>query len=99
LLFDRTTVAAALVLLGAAFALAGCGRSGALEPPPGPALAQPSAATGQAASVAPSSTVGGPVASGPTALETAQRNGFDANGNPVAPPGPKKSFILDPLLQ
>jgi predicted small lipoprotein YifL len=98
LLFDRSNVAAALILLGAAFALAACGRVGPLEPPPGPALAQPGA-TAQAAPMAPSSTVGGPVASGPTAQETAQRNGFDANGNPVAPPGPKKSFLLDPLLQ
>jgi hypothetical protein len=49
--------------------------------------------------VAPSSSVGGPVEQGPTAHETAMRNGFDAYGNPVAPPGQKKSFLLDPLLQ
>jgi hypothetical protein len=29
----------------------------------------------------------------------AQKTGFDANGNPIAPPGQKKSFLLDPLLQ
>ena len=33
------------------------------------------------------------------AQETAQKNGFDAHGNPVAPPGQKKPFLLDPLLQ
>jgi hypothetical protein len=49
--------------------------------------------------VTPASGIGGPVASGPTAHETAQKNGFDAFGNPVAPPGEKKSFLLDFLLQ
>ena len=29
----------------------------------------------------------------------AVKNGFDAHGNPVATPGAKKSFILDPILQ
>jgi len=27
------------------------------------------------------------------------KNSFDVQGNPVAPPGQKKPFILDPLLQ
>jgi len=27
------------------------------------------------------------------------RNGFDAQGNPVAPAGQKKPFLLDPLLR
>jgi hypothetical protein len=49
--------------------------------------------------MAPSATLGDPVASGPTAQETAQKNGFDAYGNPVAPAGQKKSFLLDFLLQ
>jgi hypothetical protein len=31
--------------------------------------------------------------------ELAAKTGFDRNGNPVAPQGPNKSFILDPLLQ
>jgi len=30
---------------------------------------------------------------------TAAKTGFDANGNPIAPPGQKKSFLLDPILQ
>jgi hypothetical protein len=29
----------------------------------------------------------------------ALKTGFDSQGNPVSPPGQKKSFILDPLLQ
>jgi predicted small lipoprotein YifL len=100
LAFDRLGLC--LLLGAAAFGLAACGRAGPLELPPGPALTQPestAAAAPTAPPGAPASTVGGPVASGPTAQETAQKNGFDAFGNPVAPPGQKKSFLLDPLLQ
>jgi hypothetical protein len=35
----------------------------------------------------------------PQSHEDAQKNGFDAEGNPVASPGQKKSFPLDFLLQ
>jgi hypothetical protein len=56
----------------------------------------PAAGTVAPAGVA-ASTLGGP--GGPTAQETAQKSGFDIFGNPVAPPGQKKSFLLDPLLQ
>src|ERR1700733_980636 len=34
-----------------------------------------------------------------TAQSTAAKSGFDANGNPVAAAGQKKSFLLDPILQ
>ena len=86
------------VLAAAACALAACGRAGPLEPPPGPALAPPGP-TAQAPLIAPSPTVGGPVASGPSEQEKAQKNGFDQYGNPVAPAGQQKSFFLDFLLQ
>jgi predicted small lipoprotein YifL len=95
---ERSSVALALLALCVAGALAGCGRSGGLELPPGPAVA-PTASAAPAPAAAPASSIGEPAASGPTALETAQKTGFDANGNPVAPPGQKKSFVLDPLLQ
>jgi predicted small lipoprotein YifL len=86
------------LLIGAAgFGLAACGRAGPLELPPGPAVAQPAPSASAAPAIAP--TVGGPVAPGPSPQETSQRNGFDAFGNPIAPPGQKKSFLLDPLLQ
>ncbi len=49
--------------------------------------------------MAPSTSLVGPIESGPTSRETAQKNGFDAYGNPVAPVGQKKSFPLDFLLQ
>jgi len=96
---DRLSAAFALVLLGAAaFGLAACGRAGPLELPPGPAVG-PAPTAAVTPPVTPASGIGGPVASGPTAHETAQKNGFDAFGNPVAPPGEKKSFLLDFLLQ
>ncbi|MDE1972463.1 MAG: hypothetical protein KGI48_04710 [Hyphomicrobiales bacterium] len=95
--FDRLRLVIAAVLFGVAvLGLAACGRSGAPLPPPGPAV-EP-APTAQVAPV-PSVALGGPVATGPTARETAQKNGFDAYGNPVAPAGQKKSFPLDFLLQ
>ena len=100
LVLDRLRVAFALALFGAAaFGLAACGRAGPLEPPPGPALTQPPPTAQATPPVAPASSVGGPVVQGPAAQETAMKNGFDAYGNPVAPPGQKKSFLLDFLLQ
>ncbi len=96
---DRLNVALSLALLGAAaFGLTACGRAGPLEPPPGPAVGVQPTATA-APPMGPASIIGGPSASGPTTQETAAKNGFDAYGNPVAPPGQKKSFLLDPLLQ
>ena len=96
--FDRPSIVVALALLGAAaFWLAACGRAGPLEPPPGPAVAV-APPTPAAPPTAPAAAVGGPVASGPAAQETAVKNGFDAYGNPVAPPGQKRSFFLDFLL-
>jgi len=71
--------------------LSGCGREGPLELPPGPAPASPpqtSQLTMPDGSPAPGS-----------AQDTAMKNGFDAQGNPVAAAGQKRPFILDPLLQ
>jgi predicted small lipoprotein YifL len=99
LALDRLSAAVAVVVLGAAaFGLAACGRNGPLEPPPGPAAGvSPTASAVPPA--APASVIGGPAGNGPSAQETAMKTGFDAYGNPVAPAGQKKSFILDPLLQ
>jgi Prokaryotic lipoprotein-attachment site len=85
-----------LTVLGiAAFSLAACGRAGPPEPPPGPLLsAYPPPA---AAPLGPA--IGAPVAAAPVTPEQAQKTGFDAYGNPVAPPSERKSFFLDFLLQ
>jgi len=105
LAFGRLSVGVALALLcAAAFALTACGRAGPMEPPPGPALgAQPTASAAPPPSsqtpLAASTTGNGSIESDPAALEKAQKNGFDRYGNPVAPTGEKRSFLLDFLLQ
>jgi hypothetical protein len=89
-----------VVLGAAALSLAACGRNGQPELPPGPIFG---AATPPppAAAVSPTSA---PVAGGgpltpEQAQAQAQKTGFDAAGNPVAPPSERKSFLLDFLLQ
>jgi predicted small lipoprotein YifL len=84
----RGVALSTLVSLG--LALSACGRAGPLEPPPGPAAVPASQAqlTQPDGSPAPGST-----------LDTAAKSGFDAQGNPVATPSQKRSFILDPLLR
>jgi predicted small lipoprotein YifL len=79
-----------VLLIGAALALTACGRAGPLEPPPGPAAVPASKAqlTQPDGSPAPGS-----------AQDTAAKTGFDAQGNPIASPSQKRSFILDPLLR
>ncbi|MFZ3357978.1 MAG: lipoprotein [Xanthobacteraceae bacterium] len=82
----------ALAVIGiAALSLAGCGREGPLELPPGPAPGTP------ATSSQLRSPDGTPAPGSPQ--DTAAKTGFDTLGNPVAAPGQKRPFILDPLLQ
>jgi predicted small lipoprotein YifL len=83
LICDRLTFA----LIGAALALSACGRAGPLEKPPGPAMV-PASSTEP---VQPDAPPGSP-------QETAPKTGFDTHGNPIAPPGQKRPFFLDPLL-
>jgi len=86
----------ALILLGAAaFTLAACGRSAPLEPPPSPAAAP----TASALPPGPATPGDSYSPNSQAAQERAQKTGFDSFGNPVAPPGQKKSFVLDPILQ
>ena len=75
----------------AVLALAGCGRNGPLELPPGPATPAPQASTQL------TQPDGTPIPGSPQ--DTAMKTGFDQYGRPVAAPGERKSFILDPLLQ
>jgi predicted small lipoprotein YifL len=86
---SRLVLAAAGV---AALALAGCGRNGPLELPPGPAV--PAQPVSSAPLTQPDGT---PIPGSPQ--DTAMKTGFDQYGRPVAAQGEKKSFILDPLLQ
>jgi predicted small lipoprotein YifL len=67
----------------ATLALAGCGRKGGLDLPPTAAAPPPGAAQAEGATATPGSVFD---------------PSFGANKDPVAPPGKKRSFILDPLL-
>ena len=98
------TVQLALVaVLICAVGLAACGRKGPLDLPPS-SLATPAAPAGStsaapAGSVTPTAQVlPGQYPPGTTQPDPSKA-GFDANGNPVAPPGPKRDFFLDFLLR
>jgi hypothetical protein len=94
----RVRAGLVLALLGtAAVTLAACGRAGPPEPPPGPALSSypPPAGAPAVASAPPGSNE----AIREKQYEKSVQNGFDRNGNPVAPIGEKRSFPLDFLLQ
>ena len=83
-------IPAIVVFLALAIALAGCGRAGPLEPPPGPAA-------GPVPTTQLTLPDGSPAPGSPQ--DAALKTGFDQQGNPIAAPGQKRSFILDPLLQ
>jgi predicted small lipoprotein YifL len=76
----------ALIVLGAAaLALGGCGRKGPLDLPP-TASSQPVAAV--------QGNTEADQASKPSVFDPS----YGANALPAAPKGPKKPFVLDPLL-
>jgi len=89
----RLAAAGALI---ACLALAGCGRKGPLDPPPGAALTgepQPQ----QSGLLTPMVS---PIGSGGSSSGTASsaEPGIGSDGRPVAPKGPKRPFVLDGLL-
>jgi predicted small lipoprotein YifL len=80
---DRRFARLALAgLLVAAFGLSACGRKGPLDPPPGAQAQQV-----QQGNSGPGTTPA------PPPPQT-----YDAAGNPIAPKGEKKPFMLDWLL-
>jgi predicted small lipoprotein YifL len=81
---------AVIVALSAAFALAGCGRKGPLDPPPGAAgVSQPAKPANPAVGFSP--MVSEPAPATPAS--------FDAQGKPVAPANaPKKHLLIDWLI-
>jgi predicted small lipoprotein YifL len=87
----RSCIAPAI--LGVALlALAGCGRNGPLELPPGPAVPTPAVNSSQL-----TNPDGTPIPG--SAQDAATKTGFDQYGRPVAAQGSKQPFILDPLLR
>jgi predicted small lipoprotein YifL len=106
LAFDRPSlIVAGAIAIAAAVSLAGCGRKGGLDLPPSDTAPPPA----PAASAAPNTLT--PTTSffsgeSPSAAQSAAaaqanatKNGFDSQGNPVAPPGQQKTFFLDFLLK
>jgi predicted small lipoprotein YifL len=95
----RRNFAVALVAVAAALSLAACGRKGNMELPPGPTAQPPlAAAPATPSSFLPSTSQAQGIANQQQENATAQRNGFDSHGNPVATPGARKPFLLDPIL-
>ena len=88
----RSRLVLGIAGLAVLLALAGCGRNGPLELPPGPAVPTPAVSSSQL-----TQPDGTPIPGSPQ--DTAMKTGFDAQGRPVATAGQKRSFILDPLLQ
>jgi predicted small lipoprotein YifL len=80
---------AAIVLAVAALALAGCGRKGPLDLPP-TGSAQP----GSQSSAAPATDTETEQAAKPSVFNPS----YGSDAAPVAGRGPKRPFILDPLL-
>jgi predicted small lipoprotein YifL len=87
-------------MLVAALLLGGCGRKGQLEPPPSaqlvaPAAVQPTDDTTETSPLfaPPSSILGQPESSAPK-----QPPAMDRQGQPIAPPGPKRHIFLDNLI-
>jgi predicted small lipoprotein YifL len=76
-----------LAIIGVlALALAGCGRKGALDPPPGGYALEPRANTST------------PVTSRGEALPKRTGPAYDEDGKPIAPEGPKRRTPADWLL-
>jgi predicted small lipoprotein YifL len=90
---DRNFIRLALIgVFAAAFALAGCGRKGPLDPPPGASLAgEPQAnVPGLMSSNGQQKPIGGEVKQGEA--------GIGPDGQPVAAKGQRKPLPLDVLL-
>lgn len=90
--FECRFLRIALVGLAAAsFGLAGCGRKGPLDPPPGASLVgEPQANMPNLMSKPQAKPIGGQAQNGDL--------GVGPDGQPLAPKGPKKHIPLDVLL-
>ena len=89
--FDRPFLRLALIgLAAAALGLSACGRKGALDSPPGASLAGEQSITPNPLSSPVATPIGGHAKEGDP--------GVRADGQPLAPKGPKKQIPLDVLL-
>ena len=69
-----------------ALSLAGCGRKGPLDPPPGGYGLDPK-------------VVRTPISRRGAQPPAPEKQDYDAEGRPIVPEGQKKPFILDPLIK
>nr|WP_218626137.1 lipoprotein [Bradyrhizobium sp. dw_78] len=76
---------ALILVAAAALALAGCGRKGPLELPP-------------TASQTPTGAAPTDTAQQQASTPSVFNPSYGSDASPAAPRGPKKSFVLDPLL-
>ena len=83
---------ALICVLTAALGLAGCGRKGPLDPPPGASIEGVPQANmpGLMSDKGRASPIGGQASDG--------HPGVGPDGQPLAPKGPEKRIFLDPLL-
>jgi predicted small lipoprotein YifL len=81
---------AAIAALSAAFALAGCGRKGPLDPPPSASISPPPQNEPSLGEVNDPNTPG---------FRRAPRQTAVAPAPTTATPADKRSFILDPLIK
>jgi predicted small lipoprotein YifL len=93
---SRLAVVAALV---AVLGLAGCGRKGPLDPPPGAAVESPPARQTGLANGMRSPRAAQPDKQAATQAGQATSAGFDEDGQPIAPKGQQRRFFLDWLLE
>jgi predicted small lipoprotein YifL len=82
----RSSIVLAAIALALTLPLAGCGRKGPLDPPPG--------GYGLDRSV-----VRTPVSRRGAQAPLQEKQDYDAEGRPIVPEGQKKPFILDPLIK
>ena len=87
------------MLTAATLALAGCGRKGPLElPPTGNSQAPGSQSSNSPSTASPSAAVTGDTETDQASKPSVFNPGYGVDAAPVAGRGPKKPFVLDPLL-
>jgi predicted small lipoprotein YifL len=89
---------AIIVLTAATLALAGCGRKGPLELPPTGNPQTPNSQSSNSSTSAPSAAVTGDTETDQASKPSVFNPSYGSDGAPVAGRGPKRPFILDPLL-
>jgi predicted small lipoprotein YifL len=82
----RSSIVLAAIGFALALSLAGCGRKGPLDPPPGGYGLDPA-------------VVRTPISRRGAQAPPPEKQDYDAEGRPVVPEGQKKPFILDPLIK